>query len=94
MKRRGFLKGILALGVAPAFVRAESLMAVAPKLWVPSQSLIPFDAAIPGAEDMILFNPKNLASAAALWPGVNRWYKQYYDEMGNKQFSEIFLGRE
>ena len=34
--RRGFLTGILALGAAPAIVRAESLM----RLWVPPQELV------------------------------------------------------
>lgn len=34
--RRGFLKSMLALGAAPAIVRAESLM----KLWVPPQDIV------------------------------------------------------
>lgn len=33
--RRGFLLGMLALGAAPAIVRAESLM----RIWVPPQTL-------------------------------------------------------
>lgn len=33
--RRGFLTGMLALGAAPAIVRAESLM----RIWVPRQEL-------------------------------------------------------
>ena len=37
--RRGFLTGILALGAAPAIVRAESLM----RLWVPPQELVTLD---------------------------------------------------
>lgn len=37
--RRGFLTGILALGAAPAIVRAESLM----RLWVPPQELLVAD---------------------------------------------------
>lgn len=36
MNRRGFLTGILALGAAPAIVRAESLM----KIWVPPQDIL------------------------------------------------------
>lgn len=36
MNRRGFLTGILALGAAPAIVRAESLM----KIWTPPKELI------------------------------------------------------
>lgn len=36
VSRRGFLTGMLALGAAPAIVRAESLM----RLWVPPQTLI------------------------------------------------------
>jgi len=36
MNRRGFLQSILAIGAAPAIVRAESLM----KLWVPPQGLL------------------------------------------------------
>lgn len=39
MDRRGFLAGILALGVAPAIVRAESLMRVSGIL-VPSQEVL------------------------------------------------------
>ena len=39
--RRGFLKSILAIGAAPAIVRAESLM----KIWTPPQELY---APIPG----------------------------------------------
>jgi len=35
VSRRGFLTGMLALGAAPAIVRAESLM----RLWVPPQAL-------------------------------------------------------
>lgn len=31
MNRRGFLSGILALGVAPAIVRADSLMRIVPR---------------------------------------------------------------
>lgn len=37
--RRGFLTGMLALGAAPAIVRAESLM----RLWVPPQELLVAD---------------------------------------------------
>lgn len=33
--RRSFLGSILALAAAPAIVRAESLMPVAPRIWVP-----------------------------------------------------------
>ena len=39
MNRRGFLGSILALGAAPAIVRAESLMT----LWVPSQEVVELD---------------------------------------------------
>lgn len=35
LSRRGFLTGMLALGAAPAIVRAENLM----RLWVPPQEL-------------------------------------------------------
>lgn len=33
--RRGFLGACLALAAAPAIVRAESLMPVAPRIWTP-----------------------------------------------------------
>jgi len=36
VSRRGFLTGILALGAAPAIVRAESLM----RIWVPPQEMV------------------------------------------------------
>ena len=40
MNRRGFMQAILAAGVAPAVVKAASLMpVVARPLWVPSQSI-------------------------------------------------------
>jgi len=39
VSRRGFLTGMLALGAAPAIVRAESLM----RLWVPPQTLMPME---------------------------------------------------
>lgn len=39
MNRRGFLGAMLAAAVAPAFVKAESLM----PLWVPSKEIITFD---------------------------------------------------
>lgn len=40
--RRSFLGSILALAAAPAIVRAESLMPVAPPIWVPpKQKLYP-----------------------------------------------------
>lgn len=38
--RRGFLTGMLALGAAPAIVRASSLMS----LWVPRQDVLTLDA--------------------------------------------------
>lgn len=37
--RRGFLTGMLALGAAPAIVRAESLM----RIWVPRQEVLTLD---------------------------------------------------
>jgi|LakMenEpi03Aug12_release.lakeMendotaPanAssembly.Ray.scaffolds.fasta_scaffold2345287_1 hypothetical protein len=40
VSRRGFLTGMLALGAAPAIVRAESLM----RLWVPPQEVLTLDA--------------------------------------------------
>lgn len=40
--RRGFLLGMLALGAAPAIVRAESLM----RIWVPPQEIWARDEAI------------------------------------------------
>jgi hypothetical protein len=45
MERRSFLAGILALGAAPAIVKAANIMPVAPKLWVPNQDLTPNEAA-------------------------------------------------
>ena len=39
VSRRGFLTGMLALGAAPAIVRAASLM----RLWVPPQELVGYD---------------------------------------------------
>lgn len=39
MQRRGFLAGILAAGVAPAFVGAKVLMPVQPLVVVPPQPL-------------------------------------------------------
>jgi hypothetical protein len=39
--RRGFLSGILAAAVAPAIVRASSLMPVVPpKIWTPPQDIV------------------------------------------------------
>jgi hypothetical protein len=38
--RRNLLLGILAAGAAPAIVRAQSLMPVAPRIWVPPQQLL------------------------------------------------------
>lgn len=39
MNRRGFLAGILAVGAAPAIVKAENIMRVSKRLIVPDQSL-------------------------------------------------------
>jgi hypothetical protein len=33
--RRGFLRAMLAAAAAPAIVRAESLMPIAPRIWTP-----------------------------------------------------------
>lgn len=35
MNRRGFLGAILAAGIAPAYVKASSLMPVVSRIWVP-----------------------------------------------------------
>ncbi len=40
MNRRDFMKGILAAAVAPAFVRAESLMPINSRILVPDRRLI------------------------------------------------------
>ena len=47
--RRGFLTGMLALGAAPAIVRAESLM----RLWVPPQEILTLDM-IRAARDRLM----------------------------------------
>ena len=44
MDRRGFLGAILALGVAPAIVRAGSLMRCSPNLIIPSSQILLADA--------------------------------------------------
>lgn len=44
MNRRGFLQGIIAAGVAPAFVGSSILMPVK-KLWTPSEEWVAFDPA-------------------------------------------------
>lgn len=40
MNRRDFMKGILAAGMAPAIVRAESLMPINSRILVPDKKLI------------------------------------------------------
>jgi hypothetical protein len=40
MDRRGFLGGILALGAAPAIVRAESIMRISPQIVMPTAAQI------------------------------------------------------
>lgn len=61
LTRRGFLKGILLAGIAPAIVRADSLMRI-----IPTETLFPIEI---GYDDNW---PPGFGSL--LWPGVKQWW--------------------
>lgn len=63
MNRRGFLTSILALGAAPAIVRAESLM----KLWVPPQEIW-----VPNGIRSIADGNFHLVEVVHQWLGVSK----------------------
>lgn len=85
MNRRGFLSAILAAGVAPAVVRAASLM---PVRTLPS-GIVTLEEAVSGfglaqikEEGSILLYDNPLA----LWPGIKAFYARCYEQY--PQFSE------
>lgn len=86
MNRRGFLRGILALGVAPAIVRASSLMQVKtlyPDGWIDALAHaaaeeMGFGMAQVKTEGMnVLYDNANFARV--LWPGIREFWGKHYD---------------
>ena len=73
MNRRGFLGSILALGVAPAIVRVDSLMRIVPR------KTVVFAAGYP-------MYPYQSEMAKLLWPGVKAWYYGV-DYSNNKDYA-------
>lgn len=67
MNRRGFLSSILAAAVAPAIVRADSLMRV-----IPLETTILLETGVGGVT--------NVSVNSLLWPGVNAWWGNKYKE--------------
>lgn len=74
MNRRNFLQGILAAGVAPAFVRSESLMLLVPRqkevITLSEEALMQIITEIKPTSNF----------ARILWPGLIQQYKLIYDE--------------
>lgn len=64
LKRRGFLQAILALGVAPAIVRADSLMRVIP---VDTALELPYRQGELGVYQNTLFIGQDTSLAARVW---------------------------
>lgn len=71
--RRGFLKGMLLAGVAPAIVRADSLMRLIPT----ETEVLKFTV----TEEIGLIAPGNFN--ALLWPGVQAWWSKSYCDIGD-----------
>lgn len=77
MNRRGFLQAILAAGVAPAIVRASSLMTVKAPIQVATlEETLAFGVASIKAEGTALCYDH----AKMLWPAVKRWFDEEYLE--------------
>jgi hypothetical protein len=70
MNRRGFIGSILALGAAPAIVRADSLMRI-----IPRETSLPYGTSVPITEAS--FPP-------ILWPGVKEFWGKPYDDKATK----------
>ena len=82
MDRRGFLRGMLVLGVAPAIVRAEILM--------PCRSIILPPPELSEAALEELMNQLWAKHPHNLWPGVKAfWGKQY--AQGFRPYSELLF---
>lgn len=82
MDRRGFLSGMIALGMTPAIVRADSLVRIIPKETTIVDTIIADDL----TELEIL---KDSQAARMLWPGVKAWFDLAYKD----DFTAIALGR-
>lgn len=71
--RRSFLGSLLAAAAAPAFVRAQSLMPVAPRIWTPPSGLYLFSSAFVSGPDTVTvvqhFSDATLATERRM-PGV------------------------
>jgi hypothetical protein len=85
MDRRGFLKTILAAGVAPVFIKSDSLM----KLIAPSQAIISQKQEIIIPEfTMYSGNPiVDSNFAKLLWPGVKEYWARVYDERSYEEYN-------
>lgn len=79
--RRGFLKGMLLAGVAPAIVRADSLMRLIPTETTIIESSGFGLAAIKKEGASVLYDgctPQNL------WPGVKAWWAADYASLSDE----------
>lgn len=97
MKRRSFLGSILALGAAPAIVRAENLMPVASKIITPDDDWfwssenfqkVPYPTSFG-----LSTRGKSIITgqyAKELWPGVNKFWHEYYDNLAITHYNSIF----
>lgn len=69
MNRRSFMNSILALSMAPAIVRADSLMRIIPK-----DTILLSESSV---ESIIL---EESAVKSGLWPGIDAYFALSYNE--------------
>lgn len=80
ISRRGFIKGMLLASVAPAIVRADSLMRLIPTETTIIESSGFGLAAVKKEGASIIYDGCN---AGNLWPGVKAWWAKSYCDIGD-----------
>lgn len=82
MNRRGFLKGILLAGIAPAIIRADSLMRA-----IPTETTI-----LPAGFLELPPIGVPLSANKSLWPGVKHWWAIDYGNHMTEDFTVLVGG--
>jgi hypothetical protein len=80
VERRGFLKGILALSIAPAVITTPGLLMPVRSIITPLRcepKILGFGLAMAKAEGSIL---EYDLSAMAIWPSVREFWSKAYEE--------------
>ena len=80
MNRRGFLAGILSLGVAPAIVRADSLMKIVPRN---VELLLPYseDITINQMRDLDFYDGIQWSQRDLAHQRLAKWYEDQLDRI-------------